>query len=173
MQWTGGLPAGKTYPFRVSTLDVLPTCLEAAGIPIGQPAKVDGESFLQAVRTGGPSPTERRPLFGLLNNRWAVVSGEWKLVRTNGPGGPPARQILYDGDSADAKPALFHLNKDPARAGVVFERESVASGKTESAIRRLAPGNADGSDGETARRVFRPKLISSRDAFCARIARSL
>jgi arylsulfatase A-like enzyme len=114
MQWPGGLPTGKTYPFRVSTLDILPTCLEAAGIPVGQSARVDGQSFLHAVKTGEPSPTERRPLFWLFRNRWAVLSGEWKLVRTDGPGGPPAHQILYDGDSAEAKPALFNLNRDPA-----------------------------------------------------------
>src|SRR5688572_10791193 len=87
MRWPGGLPAGKKYPYRVSTLDVLPTCLEAAGIPIERSAKLDGQNFLPAVKAGQPSPTERRPLFWLFRDRWAVLSGEWKLVRSPNPGG--------------------------------------------------------------------------------------
>lgn len=114
MRWPGKIAAGKRYSYRVSTLDLLPTCLEAAGIPVAQSAKLDGESFLQSVRTGAPSPTERRALFWLYRDRWAVLEGDWKLVRSANPGGPRAHQILYSGDSADAKPALFNLEKDPA-----------------------------------------------------------
>jgi arylsulfatase A-like enzyme len=114
MRWPGKLPAGKTYSHRVSTLDVLPTCLEAAGIPAEPSAKLDGQSFLRAAKTGAPSPTENRPLFWHYRDRWAVLSGEWKLVRSPDAGGPRAYQILYAGDSADASPALFNLTKDPA-----------------------------------------------------------
>jgi arylsulfatase A-like enzyme len=52
MRWPKALPAGKTYPYRASTLDLLPTCLEAAGIPAGESARLDGTSFLQAVQSG-------------------------------------------------------------------------------------------------------------------------
>jgi arylsulfatase A-like enzyme len=114
MRWPGKLPAGKTYRHRISTLDVLPTCLEAAGISAASPVKLDGESFLQAAKTGTSSPTERRPLFWHYRDRWAVLSGEWKLVRSPGPGGPRAHQILYSGDSAHPAAALFNLDKDPA-----------------------------------------------------------
>jgi arylsulfatase A-like enzyme len=113
MRWPGKLPAGKRYAHRISTLDLLPTCLEAAGIPGGSSAKLDGHSFLQAARRGAPSPTEHRPLFWHYRDRWAVLSGEWKLVRSPDPGGPRAYQIVYDGDSADAMAALFNLTKDP------------------------------------------------------------
>jgi arylsulfatase A-like enzyme len=114
MRWTGRLPAGKSYPHRVSTLDVLPTCLEAAGIPVEPSATLDGQSLLQTVRAGQPSPGEGKPLFWAFRDRWAVLSGEWKLVRSPDPGGPKAHQILYDGDSADAKPALFNIDRDPS-----------------------------------------------------------
>jgi len=115
MRWPGRLSAGKTYPYRVSTLDVLPTCLEAAGIPAGQQsARLDGESFLQAVRSGKPSPTEKRPLFWLFRNRWAVMDGDWKLMQNPGTTSPPTSQIVTSGDSVDKKPALFNLKKDPA-----------------------------------------------------------
>jgi arylsulfatase A-like enzyme len=114
MRWPGRLPPGKTYSYRISTLDVLPTCLDAGGIPLQASAALDGQSFLQAVSNGAPSPTEHRPLFWLFRGRWAVLSGDWKLVRCSDPGGPPAHQILYDGDPADAKPALFNLKTDPS-----------------------------------------------------------
>ncbi|MBL8295228.1 MAG: sulfatase-like hydrolase/transferase [Bryobacterales bacterium] len=114
MRWPGQLPAGRTYPHRISTLDVLPTCLEVAGIPVEPSATLDGQSFLQTVRTGQPSPTEGKPLFWAFRDRWAVLDGEWKLVRSPDPGGPRAHQILYEGDSADARPALFNLNRDPS-----------------------------------------------------------
>jgi len=122
MRWPGRLPAARTYPYRVSTLDLLPTCLEAAGIPIDRSPGLDGESFLQAVKAGKPSPTEGRPLFWLFRDRWAVLSGRWKLVKTPGPGGPPAYQILYDGDPAESKPALFNLDNDPAEQHDVSEQ---------------------------------------------------
>ena len=109
MRWPGKLLAGKTYLHRVSTLDILPTCLEAAGIPAGPSAKLDGQSFLRAAKTGAPSPAVLA-----LQRWWAVLSGEWRLVRSPDAGGPRAHQILYSGDSAGAKPALLNLTKDQA-----------------------------------------------------------
>ncbi len=114
MRWPGRLPAGKTYPYRVSTLDVLPTCLEAAGILASHTPRLDGESVLQAVRSGKPSPTERRPLFWLFRDRWAVIDGDWKLMQNPGNTASPTSQIITGGDPAREKPALFNLKNDPA-----------------------------------------------------------
>jgi arylsulfatase A-like enzyme len=128
MRWPARLPAGKTYPYRVSALDVLPTLLEAAAIPADRSPKLDGESFLRAVSSGSPSPAERRPLFWLFGKRWAVMDGDWKLAMTDGPGGPPAYQIIYEGDPAVPKPALFNLKEDPAeRHDVSGRHPEVAS----------------------------------------------
>ena len=118
---------------------MLPTCLEAAGIPVARSAKLDGQSFLQAAKTGAPSPTESRPLFWHYRDRWAVMSGEWKLVRSPDPGGPRAHQILYQGDSADATPALFNLKQDPSEQHDVSKANPEVVRAIEPAIRRLAP----------------------------------
>jgi hypothetical protein len=85
---------------------------------------------LQAIKAGRPSHNEGRPLFWLFRGRWAVLSGDWKLVKTSGPGGPPAHQILYSGDSAEPKPALFNLKSDPA------EQHDV-SGQHPAVVKRL------------------------------------
>ncbi|HSB13263.1 MAG TPA: sulfatase-like hydrolase/transferase [Bryobacteraceae bacterium] len=130
MRWPGRLPAGGTYAYPVSTLDLLPTFLDAARIPALPSATLDGESFLQAVKAGRPSRNESRPLFWLFRGRWAVLSGDWKLVKTSGPGGPPAHQILSGGDPAEPKPALFNLKSDPA------EQHDV-SGQHPDVVKRL------------------------------------
>ncbi|HUQ90774.1 MAG TPA: sulfatase-like hydrolase/transferase [Bryobacteraceae bacterium] len=120
MRWDKQLPTGKTFQDPVSTLDVLPTCLEAAGIPV-ESFQLDGRSLLPALRAGARSSAGLRTLFWLFRDRWAVLEGEWKLVRTPNPAGPPAHQVLYDGDPADRKPALFNLNRDPAEQHDVSE----------------------------------------------------
>jgi arylsulfatase A-like enzyme len=125
IRWPGEIPAGKTYSHPVSTLDVLPTCLEVAGIPVAQSVKLDGQSFLPSVKVGAPSPTERRTLYWLYRDRWAVLDGEWKRVRSPDAGGPRARQILYDGDSADTTPALFNLTKDAAEQHDVSQKNQM------------------------------------------------
>ncbi|MFB3826338.1 MAG: sulfatase [Bryobacteraceae bacterium] len=155
MRWPGRLRAGTTYPYRVSTLDLLPTLLEAAGIPPSRSPKLDGESFLQAARTGRPAPTEGRPLFWLFRNNWAVLEGDWKLVKTSGPGGAPAPQILYDGDPAEPKPALFNLKQDPA------EQRNVA-GRHPEVFTRLSRLFEDwrrqvGAEAASGRRSSAPK----------------
>ena len=114
MRWPKGLPAGKTYPYRVSTLDLMPTFLEAAGIPRDEAARLDGASFLQAVRSGKPSPAESRPLFWAFNNRWAVTDGPWKLMLNPNTPARPTSQVLVAGDPARERPALFNLQADPS-----------------------------------------------------------
>ena len=60
----------------------------------------------------------------LYRDRWAILDGDWKLVRSPDPEGPSARQIIYAGDSADAKPALFNLKKDPAEQHNVAQQNT-------------------------------------------------
>jgi arylsulfatase A-like enzyme len=122
MRWPKRLAAGRTYPHRISTLDLLPTCLDAAGIPAGRSPKLDGESFLPAVASGVPSPTDKRPLFWLFRDNWAVMSGDWKLVNSRAPGGARAYQIVYSGDPAHPKPALFNLAQDPGEQHDVSDK---------------------------------------------------
>ncbi len=79
MQWKGRLPAGQVYRQPVSTLDVLPTALEAAGVGSASGAKLDGVDllpFLTGRHTGIPHET----LFWRMGQQAAVRKGRWKLV---------------------------------------------------------------------------------------------
>ncbi len=47
MRWPAGLPAGVVYEGGTTTLDLMPTILEAAGLPI--PERVEGRSRIKAI----------------------------------------------------------------------------------------------------------------------------
>jgi arylsulfatase A-like enzyme len=73
-------------------MDILPTCLEAAGIHAGD-LELDGVSILSMVTEGKPTPHPR--VFWEMNQQTAVRQGPWKLV-LNGlevEGGPPADTV--------------------------------------------------------------------------------
>ncbi|NIM05629.1 MAG: sulfatase-like hydrolase/transferase, partial [Armatimonadetes bacterium] len=82
IQWKGKLPAGKPYDKPVSSLDILPTAVVAAG---GDPsAKVEGVNVLPYLKgEKGQAPHDR--LFWRICGKSGARVGDWKLVR-NGDG---------------------------------------------------------------------------------------
>ena len=80
--WPGSLPAGTTYEPMVSSLDVLPTCLAAAGVRPPQD-ELDGVNLLPHFKGEAEGPP-REHLFFAWNGRAAVRGKEWKLVRRGG-----------------------------------------------------------------------------------------
>lgn len=84
--WPGTVRAGETDQLTI-TMDIMPTMLEAADIPINDAWKLDGRSFLSTLY-GHTSPTaEPRTLVW---NGQAVRWGNWKYLRKakgmKGPG---------------------------------------------------------------------------------------
>jgi arylsulfatase A-like enzyme len=105
MQWKGTLPAGQVYDPMVSSLDIVPTCLELAGIEPLAEWQLDGVNLLPYVlghRTGLPHQT----LFWRYKawsqhpeqDGWAIRMGDWMLVRNGW---------------AQKPPALYNLQQDP------------------------------------------------------------
>ncbi|MCE7872091.1 hypothetical protein DYH09_17160 [bacterium CPR1] len=112
-RWTGKIPSNTINHSIASTIDLLPTCVDAASIPI--PAGVEGRSLYDNLTTGlknqGPD------LFWVANrfenyaaavaagataeqlDQFAVRSGRYKLVR---------------GPANNANPELFDLAAGPA-----------------------------------------------------------
>ena len=104
MQWPGTIKPGQTVDMPVSSLDLLPTALAAAGQPI--PAPLEGQSLLPALRGEAPFPARTlawRFVFGpaVAKSPWATRDGNWKLVQ---------------GSAASSEVQLFDLTKDASEA---------------------------------------------------------
>jgi arylsulfatase A-like enzyme len=82
MQWEGHLPGGVVDARPVSSLDVLPTALAAAGIK-PDVGKRDGVDLMPYLRGGNDRPPHER-LFWRYGGMAALREGRWKLVRDGG-----------------------------------------------------------------------------------------
>lgn len=100
IQWTGTLPAGKTYGGPVIALDVLPTALAAARVAVPPDWKLDGVDLLPYLKGENQAPPHET-LYWRYGDQMAIRSGPWKLVR--------ARETKTD---TALTRALFDLGSD-------------------------------------------------------------
>jgi arylsulfatase A-like enzyme len=96
IQWKGTLPEGKEYNMPVMNLDVLPTCLAAAGSPVDVSAGLDGVDLVPFL-TGRTPVSPHETMYWRFGEQWAIRHGDWKLVVSKGGSG---------------KPELYNLAKD-------------------------------------------------------------
>lgn len=78
--WPGKLPKGSVYDYPLSTLDLVPTFVGAAGGDPASIAALDGVDmipYLQGLQRGRPHPT----LYWKMETRGAIRDGDWKLMR--------------------------------------------------------------------------------------------
>lgn len=129
-QWKGVLPAGKTVDEPVISLDLAPTFLAAAGVPVPAAAKLDGVNLLPALL--GEEPLAPRPLFWRFNfppnqepfHKYAIREDDWKLVKCwertaeGKRAGSPKLIHLPD----DVKEANDQTSAEPQRAAALRER---------------------------------------------------
>ena len=102
VQWKGTLSAGKVYGRPVSTLDIVPTALAAAGIAPPADVKLDGVNLLPFFKGAAlGDPHERLYWRYLRRDLWAVREGDWKLRHDR---------------SKREQPKLYDLSKDLAEA---------------------------------------------------------
>jgi arylsulfatase A-like enzyme len=94
MQWPGRLPTGATYRLPVSSLDVVPTALAAAGAALSPDGQLDGVDLLPFLR-GDVASRPHETLYWRMGDKHAIRSGDWKLTVESG-----------------AAPALFDLSSD-------------------------------------------------------------
>ncbi|MFN9928160.1 MAG: sulfatase-like hydrolase/transferase, partial [Phenylobacterium sp.] len=102
-RWPNGLPAGRVEGGLASNLDILPTVLAFAGLPLPD-VELDGRDIGPMLRGEGPSPHDEILLFN--NNHVAGLRTErWKLV---------ARSYYRTYDAPlDQLPLLFDMAADP------------------------------------------------------------
>jgi arylsulfatase A-like enzyme len=112
LQWPGQLAAGKRYPGMVSSLDLAPTLLAAAGAPLqanqkrSKPiAAFDGVDLLPSLR-GSNASGPHSSLYWRRGVAAALREGPWKLVRVD--------TLL---------PQLMHLERDASELTDFAARE--------------------------------------------------
>ena len=89
MKWPARIAAGSVYENPVSTLDVFPTLVAAAGGNLPSDRPTDGVDLLPFIDgQGGESPHDA--LYWRQGPNWAVRQGDWKLIHA------ADRNWLYD-----------------------------------------------------------------------------
>lgn len=105
--WPGTIRTGAVSNFPVSTLDLYPTLLHFAGLPLETNYPADGQDISSLLQKTDSLPAQR-PFFyhGPGNRLQAVRNGKWKLhIVTNSQTG---KQYFEE-----APPLLFDLVADP------------------------------------------------------------
>lgn len=108
MAWPEKIKSGSSYPYPISTMDLLPTFLEAAGGDADAILNLDGVNLLPYI-LGQKMERPHQRLFWKKDARAVVRDGDWKLIRY-----------------ADRPPELYDISEDPREmnnlAGIYPER---------------------------------------------------
>jgi arylsulfatase A-like enzyme len=109
MRWPGKIKKGSVVNGVVSSLDLIPTFLDAGGAEVKEEWKLDGQSFLNLL-DGSEEPNERILFWrqGGSKGPRAMREGKWKVVEDRKKG---------------MKPALFDLTTDIGEATDLSELE--------------------------------------------------
>ena len=83
MQWKGRLPAGKVFHQPVSSLDIHPTAIAAAGGTIKPEVNLDGVD-LSPFMTGKNPDRPHETLCWRMGEKQAIRHGDWKLIKEQG-----------------------------------------------------------------------------------------
>ncbi|HYD15495.1 MAG TPA: sulfatase-like hydrolase/transferase [Hyphomicrobium sp.] len=105
LAWPGKVRAGQTYEKAVSTLDIFPTALAAAGAAGDPDRPTDGRDllpFVQGLDEG--QPHER--LYWRSLPSYAIRSGDWKLLVNAGPKGETVTMLFNLADDGSEKKDL-------------------------------------------------------------------
>jgi len=79
IKWPGKIPKGTTYEHPISTLDIFPTVLAAAGASPPTDIALDGVDLMPYL-SGSNSEKPHDKLFWRAGNIWATRDGDWKLI---------------------------------------------------------------------------------------------
>lgn len=109
ISWKGHLGPGKTDSRPIIQLDVLPTVLAAAGIPLESTHSIDGVNLLPYL-TGEASGPPHEALYWRLGATMAIRKGDWKLVKMSADGHMQDPALLTDLSGAE----LYNLKDDIA-----------------------------------------------------------
>ena len=81
IRWPGRVPAGKTNDAFLTTLEILPTLLQASQVKPPQDVILDGFDLLPVLR--GEKPSARQTMFWQRRHDKGARVGDWKWVDSN------------------------------------------------------------------------------------------
>ena len=150
-RWPGRIPAGQRIEAVAAGVDLFPTVLARAGVPLPADRIVDGID-LWPVLTARASPPERPIWYYQGSSLLAVRSGRWKAHRRHGVfGGFAANWPLVP--LAPQGPWLFDLERDPDESYDVSQKNPEQLEQLLEAMRALEAELAVNPRGWTAART--------------------
>ncbi|MDF1740022.1 MAG: sulfatase [Verrucomicrobiales bacterium] len=88
VRWTGRIPAAVTSDMPVSSIDLFPTILDAASVPLPSDRPIDGRSLLPHLISGGKVQLDRDeiiwhfPHYRHPPGPYSIIrKGDWKLIK--------------------------------------------------------------------------------------------
>ncbi len=118
VQWKAAIKPGQKYDFQISTLDILPTSISAAGGQISKSWKLDGIDLMPYMLGEAKQPPQRY-LYWRLIHGWAINDGEWKLVKSWG-----GRNWDHN-----RKPELYHISSDIGEKNDLIKKRPDIAGR--------------------------------------------
>ena len=125
VSWPIKLPKSELYEHRVSALDILPTCLEAAEIIYDGATLLDGVSLINPILDHRASSASKKPICFKFGREWAIIDQGWKLVLAydyNPSNRPITSQIMLGAHSGEL--ALYNLHEDIGERNNLVEKET-------------------------------------------------
>lgn len=124
--WPAQLPKGKRYDYAVSSLDLMPTCIAAAGAKADPELAMDGVDLLPYLK-GEKTDAPHENLFWRFWRIAVAREGDWKLIRV-------ANDPLQDNRDLLAPLMLFNLKDDPSETTNLAEQHPE---KAQDLLRKL------------------------------------
>jgi arylsulfatase A-like enzyme len=148
-RWKGHLPAGTVDDRPVIQLDVMPTCVAAAGGTVDPAWKLDGVNLLPYL-TGDNPARPHQTLYWRIDGKWAIRHGDLKLVHGRADNTPPelfdlAADVGEQHDQAPVQPAKVRELQEMWNAWNAEQGSSPSGGRAARKAARKAKAKAGGT----------------------------
>jgi arylsulfatase A-like enzyme len=110
-RWPGVIAEGTACDRTICLTDLLATCAELVGTELPDGAGEDSVSHLPLLR-GDDAPIREHVVHHSFDGRFAIRSGDWKLVECRGSGGWSLPEANVPDDAPPGQ--LYHMADDPA-----------------------------------------------------------